>query len=104
MMCFVSMRAITASGWTERKSELQESTRAVKSAGRQWQYFRESVNVSWSDARTLFHQGLWSSRWMLKGFTFAPLPSARGRRKEDEKQKEMKACQRAAGEGEFICK
>jgi hypothetical protein len=40
---------------------------------------------------------------MLKGFTFAPLPSARGRRKEDEKQKEMKACQRAAGQGDLIC-
>jgi hypothetical protein len=97
-MRFGFMRVMAASNWTERKSELQEcewSGQLVDSGST----FEKALMLVGAKPAHCFTKGSGAVRWMLKGFTFAPLPSAR-KAKEDEKQKEMKGLQESGGAGD----
>jgi hypothetical protein len=97
-MRFGFMRVMAASNWTERKSELQEcewSGQLVDSGST----FEKALMLVGAKPAHCFTKGSRGVGWMLGGFTFAPLPSAR-KAKEDEKQKEMKGLQESGGAGD----
>jgi hypothetical protein len=61
--------------------------------------FEKALTLVGAKPAHCFTKGSGAVRWMLKVFTFAPLPSGR-KAKEDEKQKEMKGLPESGGAGD----